>query len=268
MISETAEKYRKLKEILRSYGKLLIAFSGGVDSSFLLKAAIEVLGRDQVLAVTAFSESLSMDALKESLRIAQELHAVHRLILTDEFSNPDYLKNASNRCYFCKSELFAKVKVIAQEEGFDHIAYGAIVDDEGDFRPGMDAAREREIRSPLRESRLTKEEIRQLSKGLSFAEKPATPCLSSRIPFGDRVTVEKLKQIDRAERVLKDLDFSVVRVRHHNELARIEVSRHEFARMVQPGMIDEITSKFKEIGFRRIALDLGGYQQGSLNPQG
>jgi len=263
-------KLEDLKTLLRSFGSCLVAYSGGVDSVFLAFVARQVLG-NRSLAVIADSASLPRRELEEALEIAREFEFPARVVLTKEFENPDYLANPTDRCYFCKHELFTELVPLAQKEGFAVVAYGENASDTGDFRPGAKAAGEFQVRAPLKEVGLTKLEIRELSEhlGLPTADKPQMACLSSRIPYGETVTPEKLRMIEQAERVLRDLGFYDVRVRHHELkagcLARIEVGPGELEKFLKDGLRAEVTSALKKAGYARVALDLEGYRRGSLN---
>ncbi|MCF8565841.1 ATP-dependent sacrificial sulfur transferase LarE [Alicyclobacillus tolerans] len=259
------EKYEKLQGVLQSLDRVVVAFSGGVDSTFLLKAALETLGTDRVLAVTADSETYPERERLEAIELAKEMNSPHVVISTSELNIPGYAENPVNRCYFCKNELFSHLIPIAQEKGYPHVVFGAIADDLGDYRPGLQAAKENGVRAPLQEVMLYKREIRYLSRelGVRTWDKPSFACLSSRIPYGQVITQEKLSMIDRAEAFLMDLGFRQVRVRHHEQTARIEVTPQEMSAIVETaGMVVE---KFKEIGFKYVTLDLQGYRTGSLN---
>jgi uncharacterized protein len=267
-----------------------VAYSGGVDSVFLAAVAHEVLGA-KALAVIADSPSLPRAELQEALAVAERFHFPVRVVRTKEFDNPAYLANPANRCYFCKTELFAELAPLAVAEGFAVIAYGENASDIGDHRPGAQAAQEFRVRAPLKEVGLTKSEIRALSAqmGLPTADKPQLACLSSRLPYGEPVTPEKLSMIERAEAVLRALGFKEVRVRHHESgvsgrsgeaanfpmpdarpkapsaLARIELGPDELPRLVAEGLFARVASALKEIGYAHVTLDLQGYRRGSLN---
>lgn len=258
-------KYEDLQTLLRSLGKVVVAFSGGVDSTFLLKAAIDSLGRDKVLAITADSETYPVREREEAILQAKELDAQHQVIQTSELAIPGYAENPTNRCYFCKQELFSHLIPIAQKLGYHHVAFGAIADDLGEHRPGLQAARDKGVRAPLLEVGLKKSEIRHLSRafGLRTWDKPSFACLSSRIPYGEKITTEKLSMIDQAEDFLMQLGFRQVRVRQHDKLARIEVAPEHLMDIV--AVSETVTAKLKEIGYAYVSLDLQGYRSGSLN---
>lgn len=274
------EKIEKLRELLQSFGSCLIAYSGGVDSVLLACVAHQVLG-DRSLAAIADSPSLPRRELREALELAKKFRFPVRVIKTAEFENPSYLANPNNRCYFCKHELFEELTPIAREENFAVIAYGENASDIGDFRPGAKAAAEFQVRAPLKEAGLTKAEIRELSAqlGLPTADKPQMACLSSRIPYGETVTPEKLRMVEEAEYVLRDNGFYDVRVRLHELskstgtpfngqstwLARIEVGQTELKRLLENGLRERVAVELKKIGFAHVTLDLQGYRRGSLN---
>lgn len=259
------QKYQDMLNLIRNLHKVVVAFSGGVDSTFLLRASIEALGAENVLAITADSETYPVREREEAVRLAKELGAVHEVIQTSELAIPGYAENPTNRCYFCKQELFSHLIPIAKERGFQHVVFGAIADDLGDHRPGLQAARDKGVRAPILEVGIKKSEIRHLSRqfGLTTWDKPSFACLSSRIPYGERITLEKLSMIDQAEAFLMQLGFRQVRVRQHDKLARIEVAPAVLPEIVS--VADTIAAKLKEIGYTYVSLDLQGYRSGSLN---
>lgn len=260
------KKYENLTQLIGGMGRTLIAFSGGVDSTFLAKVAYGVLGLDAV-AVTALSPTYPATELEEAKVYAAEIGIEHRLIETHELEKEEYAVNNPDRCFHCKKELFTEMQVIAAEEGFETIVYGGIMDDLGDHRPGMEAAELLNARAPLVEAELQKHEIRELSKelGLPTWDKPAGACLASRIPYGMRVTLEKLHQVDQAEHFLHKLGFRLVRVRHHGDIARIEAPPEYLPRLFENDAHTRIVATLKEIGFKYVALDMQGYRTGSLN---
>jgi len=270
------DKYNKLRELLRGWGSCLVAYSGGVDSVFLAWAAREALG-DRALAAIADSPSLPRRELAEALEIAARYGFPVRVVKTGEFDNPDYLANPQNRCYFCKFELFTELTPLARAEGLAVIVYGENASDLGDHRPGAQAAAEFQVRAPLKEAGLTKEEIRLLSArfGLPTHDKPQMACLSSRIPYGEAVTPEKLQMIEEAEYVLRDLGFYDVRVRHHElnpqeggltrHLARIEVGPTELPKFLSDGAAQKVADALRQKGYAHVTLDLHGYRRGSVN---
>lgn len=259
------EKYKKLQDILREMETVVVAFSGGVDSTFLLKAAVDTLGHENVLAITADSETYPTSELEEALLLANHIGAKHQVIETSELAIPGYTENDQNRCYFCKSSLFDHLLPILDDYQFNNIIYGVIADDANEFRPGMKAAKEKGIRGPLQEADLFKEEIRILSKeaGLPTWDKPSFACLSSRIAYGETITKEKLTKVDKSEAYLKSLDIRQVRVRTHGETARIEVEPADMPRVLE--YHTAIAKRLKQFGYKYVSLDLTGYTSGSMN---
>jgi uncharacterized protein len=243
-----------------------VAFSGGVDSTLLARAAVEALG-ERALLVTADSETYPAAELDEARRLAAAMGARHRVIRTEELANPEYARNGANRCFFCKEELFARLAPLAAAAGLGTLVYGANVDDLGDHRPGMKAAAERGVRAPLIEAGLTKAEIREVSRalGLPTWDKPSFACLSSRFQYGDLITPAKLRQIDEAEAFLRGLGFRQFRVRHHDRLARIELPPDEMGRLWQEDRHAAIVRRFRELGYLYVTLDLQGFRSGSAN---
>ncbi len=264
--SGAAEDTRQeaLAAILRRSKKILVAFSGGVDSTFLLQAAVEVLGPDRVLAVTGVSESLAARERDEAVALATRIGASHRLVGTRELENPDYAANPRNRCYFCKTELYDRLREIAIAEGYDTIADGTNLDDATDVRPGRLAAREHGVASPLLEAAIDKATIRAWSRarGLPTADKPEMPCLASRIPFGSEVDAGKLRQVEAAEDALRSAGFARARVRHHGDIARIEVPEADVARLLDPVLREQVVAGVRGAGFEYVTIDLEGYRRG------
>lgn len=260
------EKLELLKHIIRKKGSAAVAFSGGVDSTFLIRVAKEVLG-DKLIAVTASSSTYPERELNEAIKYAKDFGVKHIIISSEELDIEGFASNPKNRCYYCKKELFTKVKEVALENGIEYVFDGSNLDDNGDYRPGMLAAKELLVISPLKEAGLTKKDIRDLSKeyGLATWNKPAFACLSSRFPYGNKITLPKLKMIDKAEQFLLDMGIRQVRVRHHGEIARIEVAPEEREKFFNIEFMDKISSKFKEIGFIYTTLDIAGYRTGSMN---
>ena len=264
--SSVVDKARRLQEILAGYNSVLVAFSGGVDSAYLAIAAQRALG-GRALAVTADSPSYPDTHRQLALSIAKDFGFAHEIIHTQELERPEYRANPSNRCYYCKDELYSHLHDVARTRGFAVIVDGNNADDRGDYRPGRQAAREHGVRSPLDEADLTKDEIRELAReaGLHSWNEPASACLSSRIPYGHAVSNEVLRQIEQAEDVLRDLGFRIFRVRHHDAVARLEVARTEMPRALDPDVNARIVEGLKAIGYQYVSLDLQGYRLGSLN---
>ena len=261
-----AAKAARLREILSGYQSVLIAFSGGVDSAYLAIAAADALG-DRALAVTADSPSYPDTHRQLALSIAHDFGFAHEVIHTAELDRPEYRANPANRCYYCKDELYGHLAAIARERGMAVVVDGNNADDRGDYRPGRQAAREHGVKSPLDEAELSKDDIRALARaaGLASWDLPASACLSSRIPYGHQVTDERLRQIERAESVLRNLGFRIFRVRHHDDTARLEIAKAEMPRALDPDVNTQLVSSLKALGYQYVSLDLQGYRLGSLN---
>ncbi len=260
----TQQKLDDLRHVLSELESVVVAYSAGVDSTLVLRVAHDVLG-ENVLAATGLSDTYPEEEMAEARALAQELGVEHVMMRTEELTDPRYAMNSHQRCFFCKNELYGKLRELADERGVMHIVDGTNADDVGDHRPGLRAAREIGVRSPLQEVGMTKDEIREISNelGLRTWDKPAFACLSSRFPYGTPITVEKLKQVATAERAIRELGFRGFRVRHHDTVARLEVDPDDFPRVVE--LHSEIVAKLRAAGYRFVTLDLQGYRSGSLN---
>ncbi|MCK4627393.1 MAG: ATP-dependent sacrificial sulfur transferase LarE [Sedimentisphaerales bacterium] len=257
----------RLGEILNGFRKVIVAYSGGVDSTFLLQTAIDCLGQENVIACLADSELLARSEYRTAVEVAKQMGTVLKIVRPAVIEKPKFMTNRSDRCYYCKLELFSVLTKLARQRGCDTVLCGSNADDSEDFRPGLRAERESGIRSPLREAGLTKDDIRALSKelGLPNWDKPAQPCLATRIIYGLEVTPERLKQIEQGEEFLRGFGLKELRVRHHGNLVRIEVPADEIAELVRSERRDEIVTFFRKLGFSYVSLDLEGFRSGSAN---
>jgi uncharacterized protein len=259
-------KERALLDALQQMGSVIVAYSGGADSAYLAWAAHRALG-ERAVAITADSASLPESHKRDAEAFARDWGIRHEYIVTREFDNPDYVKNDRDRCFHCKDELFTRLDEVARERGVAHVVYGVNVDDLGDYRPGQGAAKLHQVKAPLADAGLTKAEIRELSRqaGLATWDRPASACLSSRIPYGTPVTIENVRTVDRGEDAIRALGFRQFRVRFHGDVVRIEIAPEELERAMTADMARRFTAIFKGLGFHYVTLDLEGYRQGSLN---
>lgn len=267
MNPELRKKVERLRDIFQSMGRVVVAYSGGVDSTFLLRMARDTLGKENVLAVTALSPLYPERELRGAEKMAGEMGVRHLLIESNELKIEGFSKNPTNRCYFCKRELFGELRKLAQQEGISSVVEGSTLDDEGDYRPGKRAIGELKIRSPLVESFFTKSDVREVSKhlGLSTWDKPSFACLASRFPYGQEITEEDLRKVSEAEEFLVRLGFKQVRVRHYKDLARIEIYREEIGRLLDDSIREKVVEHLRKVGYKYITLDLQGFRSGSMN---
>lgn len=261
---ELVSKYARLREILHEMGNVVVAYSGGVDSTFLLKVAWDVLG-PKAIGVMGISETVPCDQIVEATRMAEDMGVPFLTVNTEEFHKDEFVSNSKNRCFHCKSELFGKLWQVARERNIPYLVDGCNADDAGDYRPGMEAGQALKVRCPLLEAGLTKEDIRMKSRqlGLPTWDKPSSPCLSSRFQYGTRITIEGLTKVEKAEKYLKTLSFPQVRARYHENVLRIEVDRDSMPRIIE--LAEKVVAYMKSIGFTYVTLDLAGYRMGSAN---
>src|SRR3954469_16994602 len=264
--TQLQEKQERLFSALSSMQRVIVAFSGGTDSAYLAWAANRVLGAGAI-AITADSASLPESHKRDAEAFVARFGILHEYITTNEFDNPDYVRNDPNRCFHCKDELFTRLAEVGRERGFEHIVYGVNLDDLGDYRPGQNAARQHEVAAPLADAGLTKADIRELSRAVDLPtwDRPASACLSSRIPYGTPVTIENVKTVETGEEEIKALGFRQFRVRFHGPVVRIEIAPEELEKALSLAMFSRLTKIFKDLGFKYVTLDLEGYRQGSLN---
>ena len=267
LTADQREKFRRLQENLKQYQKVIVAYSGGVDSVCLLKVAVDTLGGENVLACIGVSESLAEREYQKALDIAEQIGANIEVVHPKEMENPDYQQNPADRCFHCKSELYGLLQELSQRNDFDAVLCGTNVDDLGDFRPGLQAAKKFKVASPLEEAQLTKEDIRAISKLLQLPtwDQPAQPCLASRMPYGLTITPERLKQVEQGEEFLRSLGLRELRVRHHDKLVRIEVPPEHIGDLIEDPRRRQIVDFFKKLGFTYVSLDLQGFRSGSGN---
>lgn len=259
-------KEERLRELFRTLGSVIVAYSGGVDSSYVAYVANDELG-PRAVCITGQSASLPAYQNEEIGRVVQRFGFNHEIVRTDELEQPGYRANNGDRCFFCKDELYGKLESVARTRAIDYIVDGSTVDDLDDYRPGRQAAKQHAVRSPLIEVNLNKNEVRELSRRASLPtwDKPASPCLSSRIAYGTTVTIERLQKVDRGEEILREFGFREFRVRHHDTLVRLEISPAEMDRVLQKDVIDQLAARFRELGFKYVTLDLHGFRSGSMN---
>lgn len=262
----TIAKEERLRELFRELESVIVAYSGGVDSSYVAYVANEELG-SRAVCITGQSASLPAFQRAEIDRVVEKFGFQHEMIDTEELENPAYRANDANRCFFCKDELYSKLEAVARTRGIKNIVDGSTMDDLGDFRPGRQAAAQHAVRSPLIEVGLSKVEVRELSQKATLPtwDKPASPCLSSRIAYGTTVTIERLSKVDRGEEILREFGFREFRVRHHDQLVRLEIAQSEMDRVLRKDLLDDLAKRFRELGFKYVTLDLEGFRSGSMN---